>query len=474
MKTQTMIAKIAAVAAVSLGISAFADTYTDANGLVWTYTVLDSTANTVLLGTSTSSDSQCIDKDAVFTADVIPWTFTNNDVDYTVVEVGAGAFKNCKNMTGTLTIPDSVTNIYRAAFCYCSNITEIAFNSNIKLINGNAFGYGNYGCLNAKVTNFDLSGLKTLPTGNSGAFSAVSRMTWTEGESGSATERGLHYDTPVLLKLGPSITTIGESFAGCKIAMDVLVPTNVMSVAAKAFNNSKIINFFMPGPATGTATISQSEQFNYCSYMELAFLGPNVTAANSTANSSMFKNQSANKIYTDSGKCKIYAPYSNWSHVTAWDQASNALVDPVLYGPGREIDFAIDGDVTTLTATPTTEAALVDILEQAPIFKNHFNIDTKICVTNAISLSATPLVTQELIENASVTFDSLTFAVKTQTELDYILDVVPESVTLVLDPTGATESLTVPLAETARKVYMLLPPGASYERKKTGLIIIVK
>ena len=466
---KTPATKILAASMLAASVAS-ADTYTDANGLVWTYTVLDSTANTVLLGTSSSSDTQCIDKDAVFAADVIPWTFTNNDVDYTVVEVGAGAFKNCKNMTGTLTIPDSVTNIYRAAFCYCSNITEIAFNSNIKLINGNAFGYSNNGCLNAKVTNFDLSGLKTLPTGNSGAFSAVSRMTWTMGESGSATERGLHYDTPVLLKLGPSIATIGgESFAGCKIAMDVLIPTNVTSVAAKAFNNSKIINFFMPGPATGTATISTTETFNWCSYMELAFLGPNVTAANSAA--SMFNNQGANKIYTDSGKCKIYAPYSHWSTIT-WYNTGNSPVDPVLYGPGREIDFAIDGDVTTLTATPTTEAALVDILEQAPVFKTHFNIDTKICVTNAIALSETPLVTEELIENASVTIDSLTFAAKTQAELDNILAAVPVSIPLVIDPAGATENMTVSVS--GRKIHVVLSEGSRYRIGPKGIMLIFR
>lgn len=466
MKTKTLIAKIAAAAAVSLGVSAFADTYTDAKGIEWTYEVLDSTAHTVVLGAATtSSETAAVATTAQFAATDIPWTFTDNDVDYTVVSIGRGAFNNCNEsgcLTGTLTFPDSVTNIGQAAFCYCSNITEIEFNSNIKSIGANAFGYGNNGCVNAKVTNFDLSGCTVI---GDTAFGALSRGYILSPQT-------VTYDSPVNLKLNSSESvSLSKAFVGSKVLMDVMIPRNITTIVAQTFNNSNVMDFFMPGPAvveSGTqtyATIGRKEQFNWCTSIQLAFFGPTVKP--SGTEKSMFNND-GNRVTT-----KIYAPYEHWNGST-WANTGTYKNDVTLYGPGQAIDFAIDDDVTTLTATPTTEAALVDILEEAPVFKKHFNIDTKICVTNAIELSATPLVTKALIENASVTFDSLTFAVKTQTELDYVLDAVPESVTLVLDPTGATETLTVPLEETTRKVYMLLPPGASYERKKNGLIIIFK
>lgn len=460
MRRKPLIAKIAAAAAVSLAAPAFAETYTDASGIEWTYTVLDSTAHTVVLGApDTSSETAAVASTAQFAATDIPWTFTDNDVDYTVVSIGRGAFKNCNKsgcLTGTLIFPDSVTNIGQTAFCYCSNITEIAFNSNIKSIGANAFGndLNNQGCVNAKIVDGDLSGCTSI---GSKAFSSVGRAYISSGQT-----------EPVLIDLSSLSSLTENAFLGCKIWMDVKFSHAITSTGSKIFFNASVTNFFMPGPqvvSSGTqtyATFSRSEPFNYARNPHV-FLGPTVKPSSGSSGNAI-------KIFQNSGSSKLYAPYEFWSNITYAGQTPTK----VLYGPGQAIDFAIDDDVTTLTATPTTEAALVDILEEAPVFKKHFNIDTKICVTNAIELSATPLVTKALIENASVTFDSLTFAVKTQTELDYVLDAVPESVTLVLDPTGATETLTVPLEETTRKVYMLLPPGASYERKKNGLIIIFK
>ena len=53
----------------------------------------------------------------------IPSTVTYNDVAYTVAAIGDDAFYNCSGLTGSLTIPNSVTEIEDYAFYYCYGFT---------------------------------------------------------------------------------------------------------------------------------------------------------------------------------------------------------------------------------------------------------------------------------------------------------------------------------------------------------------
>jgi hypothetical protein len=78
-----------------------------------------------------------------------------------------------------------------------------------------------------------------------------------------------------------------------------------------------------------------------------------------------------------------------------------------------------------------------------------------------------------MLQTASVTFDSLTFAARTQTELDNVLDITPVDVPLVIDPAGATEELRL-TTQVGRKIHVLLPEGGSYRIAHNGLMIIVK
>ena len=53
----------------------------------------------------------------------LPETVTHNDISYTVKEIGNYAFTDCTSLTGSLTIPNSVTSIGDGAFNSCSNFT---------------------------------------------------------------------------------------------------------------------------------------------------------------------------------------------------------------------------------------------------------------------------------------------------------------------------------------------------------------
>ncbi len=53
----------------------------------------------------------------------LPETVTHNDISYTVKEIGNYAFSLCNGLTGSLSIPNSVTSIGDGAFNSCSNFT---------------------------------------------------------------------------------------------------------------------------------------------------------------------------------------------------------------------------------------------------------------------------------------------------------------------------------------------------------------
>ena len=114
------------------------------------------------------------------------------------------------------------------------------------------------------------------------------------------------------------------------------------------------------------------------------------------------------------------------------------------YGPTNEFDLDVNDTDMTATFTPTTVNALTNALSWASPFKTHFNLDTHISVTNALDLTG---VTITPAMASGVTFDRLVLSVKTQAQLDGILDAFPAATVMAIDPTGLTEKLTVPVAE---------------------------
>ena len=105
---------------------------------------------------------------------------------YTVTMIGLQAFKDCRGLTGSLIIPNSVTRIGWEAFTYCSGFTgNLTIGNSVTTIDSGAF----YGC----------------------GFTGI-------------------------LTIGNSVTYIGGySFAYCKFTGDLFIPTSVTTIAVGAF-----------------------------------------------------------------------------------------------------------------------------------------------------------------------------------------------------------------------------------------------
>ena len=229
-------------------------------------------------------------------------------------------------------------------------------------------------------------------------------------------------------------------------------------------NCSNLTGVSFPGPDSGTseAQIRRSNCFSGCTSLKVFLAGPLTRLSDSygATDETMFTNVSGCRMFVPNG--------TNWNieyGLGAYEESNTIFY----YGAGRELDMSFDNDRKLVTATPATAHALTNVLAAATTIKNVFGMDTRINVTNAIEIAAGSVSAAEL---AGVTFDSLTFAVKTQAQLDTVLAAVPVETPLAIDPEGATENLTV-LTEN-RKIYVMLPTNGTYKVRSGGFIIFVQ
>jgi hypothetical protein len=91
-------------------LQTWADTWTDSNGVTWTYT----------LSGSNATINKC---SKTYGSLVIPSKVNG----YTVTDIGNSAFEDCSGLTN-VTIPSSVTSIGRSTFSGCSSLTTVYCN----------------------------------------------------------------------------------------------------------------------------------------------------------------------------------------------------------------------------------------------------------------------------------------------------------------------------------------------------------
>ena len=140
------------------------------------------------------------------------------------------------------------------------------------------------------------------------------------------------------------------------------------------------------------------------------------------------------------------------------------------YGPGQDVDFATDDVANTITVTPTTAETLQEALNLAATFKSAFGLDTRISVTNSIATA----VAIPASATSSTMFDLhswVTFNVTTQAQLENTLAAISGDSMLIVDPTGATENLTVP---EGRQVFVVLNEGDTIRSRLNGFSIRFK
>lgn len=424
------------IGAAAVAVGAYALTYTDGSGIAWTFTASGSNAT---LGDGSAA---CIATGTAVDAANIPWTFTYDDNDYTVTAIAANAFKGCTKLSGMLTIPDSVTGtIGDYAFSGCSKLTKIASFGGVTAIGNRSFD---------KCSGLDGSECPDMTTIQS--IDVYNRLC---------------FSGDLYLPALSSGRGIGDqAFTEATITNAVLSRKAVNISGNRIFTNcTRLESMFIPGPDSGSerTLVRRSEFVSGCTSLKVFLAGP------LTGLSSSYGRTDVNMFSGVSG-CHIFVPTgSNWDTETASDKGLAAYeADNMIfyYGAGRDLDMAFDHNAHLITATPTTAHALTNILNAASTFKNRFGYDTRINMTNAIEV-AEGTITDDTA--AGVAFESLIFNVKTQAQLDTVMNATAGVTTpLCIDPTGAKQEMTVP---TNRRVWVLLSGDGKYTPKIRGLII---
>ena len=176
-----------------------------------------------------------------------------------VTSIGNYAFYNCSGLTGSLTIPNAVTSIGNYAFCNCGGLTgSLIIPNSVTTIGNNAFR----GCSG-------FTGDLTIP--NSVITISGSAFYGCSGFTGDLT-------------ISNSLTSIGGSvFYGCSGFTGVLsIPSSVTSIGSYAFNNcrtlSSVIMLSLTVPSLGNGAFSGSNA-NYYIYVPYPSLDAYKTAA---------------------------------------------------------------------------------------------------------------------------------------------------------------------------------------------------
>ena len=402
------------IGAAAVAVGAYADTYTDANNIAWTYFTNSDGENTVTLGYD-SGNIPCISTSASVDAADIPWTFEKDGIAYTVTQIGSCAFWQCSGLTGTLAIPPSVTKYLGIGYTFHTTGIEgiSSFGTGVTSVGGNNSFYG---CS-------ALSGTIVIDDGFAAsfgnyAFAACTAMTG--------------------IIVGKGTQQTGRYFA-----------SGDSSLAGAWFKGRPTVSL---GTQDYTA-VGTTYTFQNCTALKVVLLGKNTEAY-----------ESGTFLNGVTG-CKVFAPANG-----KWDSLNLGGTDNVKipYGAGQNLDLAIDENAGTITATPTTEERLVQVLEAAPVFKAQFGLNTRINVTNTIEATA-GTITAAMLNAVEFNTMLMTFAVKTQAQLDSVLAAVPQTAMLAIDPTGARQELTLP---SDRAIWVWLAGDGKYTPKIKGLMIV--
>ena len=399
-----------------------------------------------------SSIRAIADDSATVDASLIPWEFDYNGTHYTVTKIALAAFNkdNATDaiLTGTLTIPDSVTEIRNRAFNNQTSLTGFSGGRNVKFW-GNTTGGGSFAtCENMLGVYPDMS--QAVVFGDS-VFYRCSKMTGTPAFSDML--KHVRY----------------YAFNSTQISGAVVIPASVDTFGG---NNAKYGVFrdcpnlkavWVKGKPTAAnqtyTTVYCASLAMNCTSMKMILMGRNTKGELRTP---------ADKwamLAGDTG-VQVFVPANGY-----WDglKLGGSNNNKWYYGPDQEFDLEIDDDTMEATFTPTTANALANALAWAPQFKTYFNLDAHISVTNTIDF-ADVTITEDMA--SGVTFDRLIFSAKTQTQLDAILDAFPATTPISIDPTGLTENMVIP--ETYTNVFVKTVPGVTIKRTTSGFMIIVK
>ena len=421
------------------------------DGVEWRFMLdtPDGTSGTAMLGINTSTSSTtgrgvdalraCPAATSVNAAN-IPWEFDYDGIHYSVTRVCQGAFYQCYNLTGIVTLPPAVTVLRNYAFQTCTGLTGLRGGDSVT-------SWGTY------------------------AFNGCNSMAGVYPDFSAATTFGacVFGNCPLTgtLKLGSSATSIPSTFINCFFSGAAIIPANVNTIGAddnvgSFANNPNLTAIWVKGKATAASqtysTVYCAKFAASCTSLKMILMGQN------TKGGRMTKTGSDAMLYGCTG-VQVFVPANGyWNGIVAGGTNNKVWY----YGPTKEFNLVVDDNFKSATFTTTTVDSFTNALAWASMFKEHLDLNPRISVTNTLDLTGVT-ITEQMV--SGVTFDRLMFAAKTQVQLNAILGAFPATTPISIDPTGLTENMVIPNGYP--NVHVKSVPGMTIKRTASGFMIIV-
>ena len=451
-------AAVAASAAIPLAANAATQITIPIDGVEWRFMLDTATGSegTAMLGINAATDElpddresyelHACSKDVSVNAANIPWKFDYEGVHYTVTKVAKDAFYNHDKLTGILTIPPDVTEIRSYAFQRCTGLTGLRGGDSVT----HWAKYALNGCTNMIGSYPDLSAV--TGTIAEAAFGGCPLLTGT-------------------LKLGSLVTALDRyAFQNCYFSGAAIIPASVDTIGISDNNygafdtNPNLTAIWVKGK---TAAANQTYTTVNCGRLAAANISLKMVLMGQNTKGAQFSTGGKAMLSGDSG-VQVFVPANGyWEGLFGKQGGSNNKV--YYYGPAKEFDLVVDDNMMRATFTPTTVNALTNAIAWASSFKEHFDLDPRISVTNTLDLTDVT-ITEAMVMD--VTFDRLMFSAKTQDQLNAILAAFPASTPISIDPTGLTQNMVIP--DTYTNVHVKTVPGVEIKRTSSGFIILFK
>ena len=158
---------------------------------------------------------------------VIPESVKYEGNTYSVTEIGRAAFYNCQNLT-SVSFPDGLTTIGEDAFYYCIKLNSISIPKSVVSVRSNAF--------------LRCSGLTSVHISD---LTAWCKIKWyidqTEGNHRASNPLSyahhlfLNGKEIIELTIPDGVTSIAHAFEGCSGMTSVTIPNTVTSIGDEAF-----------------------------------------------------------------------------------------------------------------------------------------------------------------------------------------------------------------------------------------------
>ena len=202
---------------------------------------------------------------------VFPETVYNNNKSYTVAAIGQDAFWKCNTIT-SISIPKTITAIRYRSFFQCPNLSSVTFEnaaqSHLKIIEGNSFR-------ETAITTI------TIPESVKEIY--IDALSYCVNLTTANLPSSLDHLSSIFcgctslktVRIPSGIDTIdGNMFKGCTSLTSITIPSNITKIGGNAFYNTGLTSITIPS----TVTTIEGYCFAYCTGLTTVTIPSTVTS----------------------------------------------------------------------------------------------------------------------------------------------------------------------------------------------------